>query len=568
MSTEPDLPLLVRRKDALYGAFLGGCGEFGMNMTAWIHGETSIIVDCGVLFPQPWLLGIDSLIADADAFLTWTGGVSAWVLTHGHEDHIGALPWLISRWRAPIYTTRWTAALLRRKFAQRGMDPDDYPITVVQPGDSTSIGPMSIDWIHVNHSIPDCCSLHISTPAGTVFHTGDFKFDPAATHEPPVSYDDLAALGRNGIDLLVADSTGALSGGWSGSETTIGPALKEALTDTPGRIWFTTFTSNLTRLLTFMDYCQKNGRRLALAGAGIKKTLEIALETGHLSALPPGIVNEKDLAGLPREKTAVLATGCQGEHRAALPRIIRGEHRHLKLAAGDALVFSSRMIPGNERVVQQLESLAIRQECRVINGRSHPAIHVSGHGYREDLTRLIELLRPACHLPVHGTFTQLRSNSTIRPAGLALQSLDVQNGNIIEMDAGRSRIVGSLEIGVQFVDSWSGIPLSYETMRERHRIGESGLAIIHGTWSVRGRQWLTAPGLRFQGIGFPPYKDQAARETGLLNSLTTELARLSESSTDTDELNERARTHVRRALNQILHKKPVVISVISLHDNR
>ena len=322
-----------------------------MNLTCYLYEGKHYVVDCGIRFSEPVKLGTDAVVPKVDDFFEEVGGVDAYIITHGHEDHIGALPYIVERWPAPIYATPWAANLLSRKFARRGMDEDDYPISIVEAGDRVRDDSIEIEYLHVNHSIPHACALVVRTADLTVFHTGDFKFDSSPIREAPIDLEHLSQLGKDGIDLVLADSTNADKSGYCPSESTVEAPLTRLLTSAQGAVFLGTFSSNLWRLITIFEACKAADRRVFVQGTGIAISLEIAKETGVYEPPPGLLVDASEIGALDRRSFVVLATGCQGEWRAAMARISHGEHRDIAVEAGDTVILSARIIPGNERSI-------------------------------------------------------------------------------------------------------------------------------------------------------------------------------------------------------------------------
>ena len=381
-----------------------------MNLTCYLHEGKHYVIDCGIRFSEPVKLGTDAVVPKVDQFFEQVGGVDAYIITHGHEDHIGALPYIVERWPAPIYATPWAANLLSRKFARRGMDEDDYPISIVEAGDRVRDDSIEIEYLHVNHSIPHACALVIRTRELTVFHTGDFKFDATPIREAPIDLEYLSQLGENGIDLVLADSTNADKSGYCPSERTVEAPLTRLLTSAQGAVFLSTFSSNLWRLITIFEACQAANRRVFVQGTGIAISLEIAKETGVYEPPPGVLVDAAEVGSLDRRDFVVLATGCQGEWRAAMSRISHGEHRDISVESGDTVILSARIIPGNERSIFAMIDRFKRLGAYVITPKDEPEIHVSGHAYGGELQELIQRLQPKYYLPVHGAYTQMLAN--------------------------------------------------------------------------------------------------------------------------------------------------------------
>lgn len=542
----------------------GGCGEFGMNLTAYVVEDRVYVVDAGVSFPDPSKLGIEALYPDMDPWFAQFGGVYAYVITHGHEDHIGALPYMMQKWPGPIYATPWTAALIRNKLERRGV-PAKYPITEVRAGDIVETEDFKIEYVHVNHSIPDACGLFIHSKELKIFHTGDFKIDQTPVLENVANLKRLKEIGDMGVDLLLADSTNAHIAGPSPSESVVADPMIDAIGQAQGAVLITTFSSNFWRIKTIFDACQKMGKKVLLLGAGIEGSLRVAAETELYDAPPGLIIDSSQAQTLPRNKLAIILTGSQGEYRSALMRIAQGEHKAFSIGPEDLVVFSSRTIPGNERVIQTMMSLIERRGAKIYSVRHNPNIHVSGHGYRDDLKTMLNCIRPKTFIPVHGTFSHLQSNARI-PAEINLnaKSIIVENGDVIDLTPEGVVLSDRLDITHLFVDSESYLPLKYEIMRERLRIGELGLAVVTISYDKAEREILGDVRVTLQGLGERPGETLDEIEEQCAKSARKGFDRgFAAGETAVEEISEHVRVEVRRTLFALYRKKPVVI--VHLH---
>lgn len=548
---------------------LGGCGEFGMNLTAYLHKGRLFVVDCGVRFPEPAKLGTDAVIPNVDPHFAAAGGVTAYFMTHGHEDHIGALPHVIQKWPAPIYATPWTAGLLRNKFQKYGIPADKHPITIVEAGDTVRAPDFDVEWVHVNHSIPQSCALVIRTPGISIFHTGDFKYEQHPLVEPPMNFDYLSKLGAQGIDLLLADSTNAEKPGLGPGESAVLQPLVEQFRAASGAVLVTTFSSNLWRLVSVAKACQQAGRKLYLAGNGLETTLTLAKETG-LYYLPESLqVTEDRVSSIPRKDLCVLATGCQGEGRSAMARIARHEHKHFALAPGDTVIFSSRIIPGNEKSVIYLTESYKRQGAIVVTAREAPGIHVSGHAYGGEIRLLHQALRPTYFLPVHGNYSQLAAN--LDQAGKAGHPEErrriIETGDVLDVSRANGVVhKGTVEVELAYVDSDSSAVIPYATLRERLKIGELGCAIMTGTFAKATGAWVAPPELDLIGLGIPTGNDRASVAAEARRIVEREMPRLAASGSKLSDpgVCEEIRIILRRQLLAMLKKKPIVVVKIQL----
>ena len=394
---------------------LGGLGEFGMNMMAVSWGETTILIDAGVMFPDPDQLGVDLIIPDM-TFVEGRGKqVKALILTHGHEDHIGAVPHLMPLFDGPVYGTAMTLALLEPKFEEHQLDVADR-LKTVGPGDTITIGPLTIEFIRVTHSMPDCVALAITTPVGVVVHTGDFKIDQTPIDGEYFDLHRFAELGRQGVLALFADSTNIDRKGFTGPEIEVIDAFEELFTSTDGKLVVALFSSSIFRMQVLVDLAAQFDRKVAFVGRSIVKNAEIAQRLGFLR-VPAGIqIRDSDVPNYPAQEVLCLATGSQGEPQAALSRIAIDDHRHVRLGQDDVVVLSARAIPGNEKAIARTMSHVARRGADMVTD-SMKHVHVSGHGSAEELKLVMSLVRPRYFVPIHGEYRQLSQHARVARAG-------------------------------------------------------------------------------------------------------------------------------------------------------
>lgn len=545
----------------------GGCGEFGMNLTAYVYRKKLYVVDCGVMFPDPTKLGVDAVIPKVDAYFKEAGRVEAYIITHGHEDHIGALPYILKRWPAPLYCTAWTAELIRSRLDQKFIG-HRVEINVVEPGDIVESQGISFEWVHVNHSIPMACALLISTKNQKVFHTGDFKVEKDPIGEEPMNFQKLNAIGKRGIDLLLADSTNAHVPGVGAGEKSVMKPLQDLISAASGAVFVTTFASNLWRLQAILEVCHKLKKRVHICGRGVETTLAIAEKLKMYSAPKGVLVDEDKVKTIPRKKLVVIATGSQGEWRATLSRIARGDHRTIKVHPGDTVIFSSRTIPGNEKpIIETMDGLK-RSGANIITWRQRPDVHVSGHGHGGEIMQLMKALQPKHFLPVHGTFTHLDANlhNALEVGIKRPGTFVIEDGDAVELSkTGELKSLGRFEMDVDFVDAESYVVLDRETLRDRLRIGESGLAILTGQFSRQRNKWTMAPEISLHGLLLP---DHIPMDQWLKQAAASVAKRaqdlVSANINDPGELLDECRMTVRRSLFDVLRKKPVVIPRVQI----
>ena len=462
---------------------LGGLGEVGKNMMALEYGRNVLIIDAGVMFPEYDMLGIDLVIPDYITYLQdkidWVRGI---VVTHGHEDHIGALPYLLDEIETPIYATRLTAGLIELKLQRKGV-AHRANIHLVEPGDRRMIGGLfDVEFFHVCHSIPDAVGLAIRTPAGLIVHTGDFKFDYTPSWGEPPDFGALARFGSEGCLLLLSDSTNAENPGFTPSEKTVDEGLDKAFREAKGRIIVTTFGSLMSRVQQIINAAVRHNRVVAVDGRSLEEAVERAQTLGYLD-VPPGVLVElPKLKGRPDDQIIIIATGSQGEPSAALGRMADGRHRHITIKKGDTVIMSSRVIPGNEQVVGRAINKLFKRGARVIHGRAGN-VHVSGHASQEELKLLLSLVKPRYFVPVHGELRQLHAHAELAcHQGISPENIFVvENGMVVEFDEDEARLGERVPGGWVFVDGSGVGDIGPAVLRDREILSQDGfvLAIVH-----------------------------------------------------------------------------------------
>src|SRR5947207_8771045 len=434
---------------------LGGLGEFGMNMLVLSWGETTIVVDAGVMFPDSDLLGVDRIVPDL-TYLQQKGGAAALVLTHGHEDHIGGVPHVFPLIHGPIYGTALTLALVEGKLREH--EQDETRLHVVKPRERVTVGPFEIEFIRVTHSMPDCVALAIHTPIGVVIHTGDFKIDQTPIDGDHFDLHRFAELGAKGVLALFADSTNIDRRGFTGSEIEVIEAFEEIFTSATGRIVVAAFASSMYRMQILVDLAAQFDRKVAFAGRGMIENSQIAQKLGYLR-IPAGVqIRDSEVAGYPSQDILCLCTGSQGEPMAALSRIAINDHRYVKVQDDDTVVLSARAIPGNEKAIGRVINHLARRGADVIHeGIKH--VHVSGHGSEEELKLMLSLVRPRYFVPIHGEYRQLSQHARVARRVFAGREprpelLLAENGDIVLLDAAGGRIAGKAPAGRVVVDDY------------------------------------------------------------------------------------------------------------------
>ncbi len=538
-----------------------------MNCLAVEAGGRIAVVDCGVLFPDE-NVGVDVIAPDLTWLLDRRAQVGAVFLTHGHEDHVGALPFLLRHLSVPVYGTRFTLAVVKGRLAEAGLTAD---LREVAPGDVRPAGeegaPLSAEFIAVTHSIPDACALALRTPQGTVVHSGDFKLDERPVAGPRTDLGRLEALGRAGVRLLLSDSTNAEQPGSSLSESAVGPALADVMHDATGRVFVATFASNVHRLQQVVNAAAASGRRLALLGRGMVETFEIARGLGHLTEPRWLPVQADEARRLPRRELCVLTTGTQGEPRSALARLARGEHPDLRVEPGDTVVLSSRRIPGNELSVGRLVDDLCRRGAALLGDsvrrEGEPPLHASGHAHEGEQRRLLSLVRPEHFVPVHGQYRHLARHVAHAVAeGVARERCHLlTDGQVLELDDAGARVLPErAPTGRVYAvrDELGASDVPHLVVQDRRLLAEAGLCIAVLAVSRTTGAIVRGPDLFGMGVaGLPGSEDEIRGE--ILRAVE---ALSAEARADQAEVQEAVRSAVRRFFRRTTGRRPAVLPVV------
>ncbi|HEV3053710.1 MAG TPA: ribonuclease J [Solirubrobacteraceae bacterium] len=496
---------------------LGGLGEIGKNMTVVEYEGRIVVVDTGLRFPTTDMLGIDLVLPDFTYLRERADDIEAIVITHGHEDHLGALPWVLRELGSdgaklpPVYGGRLTIAMARSKLDEHNLR--DAPLEDIAPGDEVPLGPFTLELIHMTHSIPDSSAVALTTGLGTVLVTGDYKFDQTPVDGVPADMSRLAELGREGVLLLCGDSTNADRPGFSPSEREVGPHLEEVFARAEGRIVVTSFASNIHRVQQVVDAAAALGRKVALVGRSMRKNVNIGRSLGHIE-LPEGmLIQPQEVEDWPEHKVVVISTGSQGEPLSALRRMAHNDHRLIKLHEGDTVVFSATPIPGNERAVNETVDRLYHIGCNVITPRDAP-IHASGHGYVEELKLMLNLVKPRYVLPVHGDYKRIQLHAELADA-VGIDPDDVfrgENGLPLEIDSSGARFGEPEQSGMIFVDGVDVGDPADVALRDRRMLSADGIFIVVATVSEQTGESVAAPEVIFRGVPFPEQADELVED--------------------------------------------------------
>ncbi len=458
---------------------LGGLGEVGKNMMAYEYGDNILIVDIGIMFPENDMLGIDYIIPDFADYISAKGDfVRGIVITHGHEDHVGAISHLLQQINAPVYGTTLTMGLAEVKMKRNKMAGQGN-FNVVQAGDSVNIGPFKVEFFHVCHSIPDAVGLGITSPAGLVLHMSDYKFDHTPVDGWQTDYAKLASFSQRGVDLLLADSTNATRAGWTPSEKVIDPAFDIVFENAPARIIVASFASQISRMQQVADAAVKHGRKLAFVGMSMVDNSKLAMKLGYLDIPTNTLVSLEQALGMKNKDVVLMGTGSQGEPSSIIGRLASGTNRHFGLKNDDTIVLSSHPIPGNEESVSKTVNSLLRRGATVIDDTILP-IHVSGHASQEEMKLLLSLVRPKNFIPMHGELHMLHRHAMMaEEMGIAPDNIFIaENGQVIELSNGEVTLGERIPGGYVFVDGDSIGGTNYKVMQERERLSQGGIFLI------------------------------------------------------------------------------------------
>lgn len=537
--------------DELVFLALGGVGEIGMNLALYGYAGRWLMIDCGISFADETLPGVDVIMPDPAFIAERVGALDGLVVTHAHEDHLGAIPYLWPRLRCPVYATPFTAAVLRAKLAEAGLE-HEVAITEVPMSGKFSVGPFALELVTLTHSIPEPNAVVLRTPFGAVLHTGDWKFDPDPLVGETSDFAALRRLGEEGVLAMICDSTNALRPGEAGSEADVRKSLIELVGRAKQRVVIACFASNVARLESAAAAAAAHDRHAALVGRSLWRIDHAARETGYLQNTPPFLTDE-EAAYLPRDKVLLICTGSQGEPRSALARIADDDHPEIVLEEGDTVIFSSRIIPGNERAIGRLQNRLAGLGVEIITEQDH-FVHVSGHPAQDELTRMYQMVRPKIAVPVHGETRHLLAQARLAEQCQVPQAIVTKNGEMVKLAPGPAAVIGEVPTGRLVVDGTRLVPAGAEALLSRRRMTFNGAALATIVVDAEGRL-RAPPQVTVQGLG--ETEDAALTEelrqrvVGALDELGPRERR------DDAALREAVRLAVRRSLRAWHGKKPV-----------
>jgi ribonuclease J len=537
---------------------LGGVGEFGMNMMVVACGGDAILIDAGVMFPEPELLGVDLIIPDLRPLQQYR--ISALVLTHGHEDHIGAVAHVLPYVRGPVYGTPFALALVESKLDEQDAEVKRRLIRV-RPRDRVTVGRFTIEFLRVTHSMPDCVALAIDTPHGVVVHTGDFKIDQTPLDGEHVDFHRLGELGAAGVLALLGDSTNVERKGFSGSEVDVVDAFEEIFTSAKGKIVVAAFASSVYRMQIVVDLAAQFDRQVAFVGRGMVENSEIAQRLGYLR-IPTGVqIRDSDVRNYPAQDIVCLCTGSQGEPQAALPRIAIDDHRHVKLDPDDVVVFSAREIPGNEKAIGRVMNHVARRGAEVVHeGTRH--VHVSGHGSEEELKLMLSLVRPRYFVPIHGEYRQLARHARVAArVSPATRVILAENGDVIRFDGAGAGVRDKVTAGRILIDGTRSGEVGDEVLRDRRHLAGDGLVVPVVAIGRQSGALEETPDVITRGFVLDARTEALLKEIPGLLAAALETASVEE-RTDPGLIKERVRVELQRFFRKRSGLRPLVLPVI------
>ena len=541
---------------------LGGLGEFGLNMMAISCGETTIVIDAGSMFPESDLPGIDLIVPDLAYLESRKGQLKALVLTHGHEDHIGGVPYVLPHLDGAVYGTALTLALVAKKLEEHALDPQTVEI---KPGSVITVGPFTLEFVRVTHSMPDCVAVVVRTPQGVLLHTGDFKVDQTPLDGQAFDLHRFAQLGSEGVLAMFCDSTNIDRRGYTGSEADVEDAFEEIFTSSEGKIVVATFSSSLYRLQIVVDLAAQFDRKVAFVGRGMNENSQIAQRLGFLH-IPSGVaIKDSDVQFFPSQDVVCLATGSQGEANAALSRIAINDHRHVQLSEGDRVVISARAIPGNEKAIGRVMNHLARRGVDIVT-ESTKHVHVSGHGSEEELKLVLSLVRPKYFIPIHGEYRQLALHARVakfvtRGLPTEVGVMTAENGDRLRFDAEGARIADKAPIGRVLIDGTRVGEVGDEVLRDRRHISIDGIvvpvvAINAQTGAIEGVPELIARGF----VSDEGTADILLEGAGVVAQTIDGCGR--EERSDPGLMKERIRVELRKFLKKRTGRRPMVLPVV------
>lgn len=549
---------MARKRQKLSIIPLGGVGEIGKNMTVYRYGDDIIVVDAGLKFPEEEMLGIDIVIPDINYLVEHKDKVRGIFVTHGHEDHIGGLPYVLKSLNVPVYGARLTLGLIENKLKEHGL-LDSTTLNCIDGDTVIQAGVFKVSFFYVNHSIPDTGGFAIETPEGLVVHTGDFKIDHTPVDGRPADLHKLAAYGDRGVLALVADSTNAEREGFTPSERVVGGKIDEIVMRAEGRIILATFASNIHRMQQVVEAAEKHGRKVAVVGRSMVNNMQIAVQLGYLIADPSTLIDADDVNKYPPEQVVVLCTGSQGEPMSALTRMARGSHRKIEVVPGDTVVLASSPIPGNEKYVFRTIDQLFRAGAHVI----YRGVHASGHGSQEELKLMLNLVRPKFFVPVHGEFRMQKTHSELaKSVGIAEDNIFILTlGDVLEFDNNHAQVAGRVTAGTVMIDGLGVGDVGNIVLRDRKLLSQDGILVVVVTLSKETGRVLSGPDIISRGFVYVRESEVLLDEaTKLVETTLTRL--VSDNVSEWSSLKTAVRDSLGRFLFEQTRRRPMILPII------
>lgn len=540
---------------------LGGLGEIGLNMLVMEYKDSIIVIDCGLMFPEDYMLGIDIVIPDITYLRKNIEKVKAIIITHGHEDHIGALPFVLNEIKVPVYATSLTIGFIQEKLKEFNLDKTTEFIRV-KPRETVSTGHFDIEFIRVSHSIVDGVGLAIRTPVGTVIHTGDFKLDQTPVDGEVLDYARFSEYGEKGILALLSDSTNVEKEGYTISEKEIGNAFEDIFREAKGRVMIAAFSSNIHRVQQAMDIANKFGRRVCLNGKSMVANVRIARELGYLKASDDLMVDLKEMDSIPQEKVCLITTGSQGEPMSALMRMAMDDHKHIKILKGDTVILSSKFIPGNEKAISNMMNHLFKRGAEVIYEKVSE-VHVSGHASQEELKIMLNLTRPRFFIPVHGEYRHLVKHAQLaEKIGIPSENIVIaEDGDVVEVSPDKIAKIERVESGRVFVDGKGVGDVGNMVLKDRLHLSQDGIVIAVVALNQTTGGIIYGPDVITRGLIFEEEGTSLLEEAKKVLSDT--LASVNRDAlTDWAEVKEEVRKALRRYFNKRLERRPIIMPLI------
>jgi ribonuclease J len=543
---------------------LGGLGEFGMNCMAVRYGDDIVVLDSGMMFPDAELLGVDVVVPDFTYLTDNKDKVRALILTHGHEDHIGGVPFLLSQVNIPVYGTALTLALVERRLDEHQLD-EEADLNEIKPGERIVIGPFAVEFIHVTHSIVAAVALAITTPLGVIIHTGDFKVDSTPLDDLPFDLHKFAEYGRQGVLLLLSDSTNVDRPGYTESERVVRPRLEDCFHRAEGRLVLSCFSSSIHRLQVLLDLAAEYGRKVALLGRSMLSVTEITHNLGLLEIPDSILLRPQDIMQTPADKVAIIVSGTQGEPMSALARVAVNNHKNLSIRPKDMVVLSARIIPGNEKPIFRMINHLSRRGADVVYGTMNPPVHVSGHASAEELKLILSLVRPKYFMPVHGEYRQLSQHARLAETvlnGSIEQTFILESGECLEIDQYGARRGGNVPVGRVCIDSGSVDEVVEElVIRDRRHLSEDGFVLPIIAINKHTGKNETLPEIVSRGFVSLEEGSALLQEARKVVARTLETSSKEEKS-DWGVMQEKVRSDLKRFLSKQTQRRPLIMPVI------